>query len=615
MSLPIVLLPKPRQSHPLAEGYTLPQQATILISTARAQDLVFTALRLRQKLAEASGLDWDLSASPAIPAGQVGVALRLAPETGLPREGYRLRVTPAGVEIQASDAAGIYYATCTLVQIVQQSGRSLPGLDILDWPDFAVRGVMLDISRDKVPTMDTLYNLVDRLSTWKFNQFQLYTEHAFAYRNHPVVWAKASPVTGEEILVLDAYCRERFIELVPNQNSFSHMDRWLSHPEYSGLGEISGSFESPYGTIPPFSLCPSDPGSLALIDSLYDELLPHFTSHMVNAGCDETFELGFGRSKAEVDARGEGPVYLEHLLKIYRTLQRRGYRMQFWGDVLIRHPDLVRELPRDIIALEWGYEANHPFEEHGAEFAAAGVPFYVCPGTSSWNTIAGRTDNALGNLRSAAENGLRYGACGYLITDWGDNGHWQVLPISYLGYAAGAAYSWAYEANLDLDLRAAVSRFAFDDPSGAMGSLAYELGNVYKTVSYLPENYSALFRILQKPTEYIQKIAAEIPGEFFFGSEAAIDQAMSNLADSQMSGLEANLIEDEFRQTAALLRHAVRRGRWLLEPSGGEGERKALNADLSEIIANHSRLWLARNRPGGLEDSLSRFETAKADYA
>ena len=74
------------------------------------------------------------------------------------------------------------------------------------------------------------------------------------------------------------------------------------------------------------------------------------------------FELGFGRSKAEVDARGEGPVYLEHLLKIYRTLQRRGYRMQFWGDVLIRHPDLVRELPRDIIALEWGYEANHPFE-------------------------------------------------------------------------------------------------------------------------------------------------------------------------------------------------------------------------------------------------------------
>jgi hypothetical protein len=90
---------------------------------------------------------------------------------------------------------------------------------------------------------------------------------------------------------------------------------------------------------------------------------------------------------------------------------------------------------------------------------------------------------------------------------------------------------------------------------------------------------------------------------------------MSNLADNQMSGPEASLIEDEFRQAASMLRHAVRRGRWVLEPGGGEEERKALGADLSEIITNHSRLWLARNRPGGLEDSLSRFKTAQADYA
>ena len=90
---------------------------------------------------------------------------------------------------------------------------------------------------------------------------------------------------------------------------------------------------------------------------------------------------------------------------------------------------------------------------------------------------------------------------------------------------------------------------------------------------------------------------------------------MSNLADNEMSGPEASLIEEEFRQAASMLRHAVRRGRWVLEPGVGEMERKALGTDLSEIIANHSRLWLARNRPGGLEDSLSFFETAKADYA
>lgn len=75
------------------------------------------------------------------------------------------------------------------------------------------------------------------------------------------------------------------------------------------------------------------------------------------------------------------------------------------------------------------------------------IPFYVCPGTSSWNTVVGRTDNAVANLVSAAHHGRENGAVGYLITDWGDNGHWQTLPVSYLGFMAGAGLAWNAEAN------------------------------------------------------------------------------------------------------------------------------------------------------------------------
>ena len=99
--------------------------------------------------------------------------------------------------------------------------------------------------------------------------------------------------------------------------------------------------------------------------------------------------------------------------------------MQFWGDIILEHPQLVPELPRDVFALEWGYEADHPFAEHGALFSKAGIPFYVCPGTSSWNSIAGRTKNALENQLNAARSGLEHGAVGFLNTDWGDNGHWH----------------------------------------------------------------------------------------------------------------------------------------------------------------------------------------------
>ena len=206
--------------------------------------------------------------------------------------------------------------------------------------------------------------------------------------------------------------------------------------------------------------------------SLFDELLPHFTSKTFNVGCDETFDLGQGRSRAECDRLGTGRVYVDYLRKVYQAVTERDHVMQFWGDIIVQYPELISELPRDAIALEWGYEADHPFDEHGAQFAQAGLTFYVCPGTSSWNSIGGRTDNALGNLRSAAENGLKHGASGYLNTDWGDNGHWQALPISELGFAMGAAYSWAWEANREVDVPRVVSQCVFDDPSGNFGRVA-----------------------------------------------------------------------------------------------------------------------------------------------
>ena len=53
---------------------------------------------------------------------------------------------------------------------------------------------MLDVSRDKVPTIATLTALVDRLASLKVNQVQLYSEHTFAYRDHPEVHAAASPL-------------------------------------------------------------------------------------------------------------------------------------------------------------------------------------------------------------------------------------------------------------------------------------------------------------------------------------------------------------------------------------------------------------------------------------
>ena len=611
----LVLLPAPRSLALAAGHYTVAANRRIVLQGAESGELLMPARYLQATLARYAQTDWELSASALGPAHETGIVLRVSPAKVAHEQGYELTITPEQITIEAQSPVGILYGVYTLAQVVRQGGRELPALHIADWPDFAVRGVMLDISRDKVPRMDTLYELIEMLGSWKVNQVQLYTEHTFAYRQHPDVWAKASPITGDEILALDRFCRERHIELVPNQNSFGHMQRWLTHDRYASLAELHGEFSVPWGTMSgPFSLCPGDPGSLDLVRSLYDELLPHFSSKQFNVGCDETFDLGQGRSKEECEQPGVERVYLDFLHKVHQEVAGRGYTMQFWGDIIVHRPELISELPKDSIALEWGYEANHPFDEHGAMFAQSGIPFYVCPGTSSWNSIAGRTDNAVANLLSAAESGLKHGATGYLNTDWGDNGHWQVLPVSYLGFAVGAAYSWALEANRDMDIAAVVSEHAFQDPSGSMGRLAYDLGNVYKAPAVDLHNSSVLFWTLQRSFEELRK--QEGPTPDFAASLEAIDQAMEPLSTARMQRVDATLITREYENTARMLRHACRRGRLMLEPESAEAdmERKALDEDMRDIIREYEDIWLRRNRPGGLVDSLGALEKARADY-
>ena len=317
---------------------------------------------------------------------------------------------------------------------------------------------MLDVSRDKVPTMATLFALIDRLASWKINQIQLYIEHTFAYRDHQMVWENASPFTAEEIRSLDRYCTERFIDLVPEPEFVR------AHGAVAQTRKISTARRSAQtarrrhgvssGTVRSAFVRPS-PDRSSFLAGLYDELLPNFSSDFFNVGCDETFDIGAGASAAAVAARGMHEVYFEFLQRVHELVQQRGRRMMFWGDIIRAAPEQIGRLREQLpgaIAMVWDYEAQTQFDHDGAKFAAAGVSFYVCPGTSSWCSIAGRTDVMLANVRSAAHSGVLHGATGLLVTDWGDYGHVQYLPISMPGFVVAAALSWCAESNDPLPL-------------------------------------------------------------------------------------------------------------------------------------------------------------------
>ncbi|MEI6972087.1 MAG: family 20 glycosylhydrolase, partial [bacterium] len=524
----------------------------------------------------------------------------------IPAQGYRIEIATSCIQLTGGDEAGLFYALQTLRQLITAAGLVLPEMVIEDHPDFAERGVMLDISRCKVPTMEALSSYVDLFASLKYNQLQLYTEHTFAFAAHEAVWYDASPMTAEQVLALDEYCRRRYIQLVPNFNSFGHAARWVR--EYPDLANC------PHGAICPWGNYRTTEGnsfkpnaaSLRFLDSLYAEFLPNFQSRMFNVGCDETWELGQGWSKPLCDKKGVTGVYVDFLKGIDRLVQKHGRKTMFWGDIILREPEFIRNLPEDIIALNWGYEANHPFDKEGANFSRSGVPFYVCPGTSSWNSLVGRTNNCIANLKSAATNGALHGAAGYLVTDWGDGGHHQYQPFSYPGYLAGACYSWCAATNLDSDIVAGMNQVMFADRGGATGRLAWELGNVHELTGVLRSNSSTLngflfWNMADKPP-YPEAKTANLRK-----AVARLNELEQSLVDCRPMASDGPIVVKELANGLAMARHGLRR---ILASRGKTVNLRPLRHELQHIISQHETLWMARNRHGGLHDSSERLRTA-----
>jgi hypothetical protein len=177
---------------------------------------------------------------------------------------------------------------------------------------------------------------------------------------------------------------------------------------------------------------------------------------------------------------------------------------------------------------------------------------------------------------------------------------------------------WYYEGNRDLDIPAAVGRYAFRDNQDVMGGLAYDLGNVYEESDIRLHNGTILFYLLQARPHELGKqkkalLAGKLDGpEDFRRMRARIDEVMAPLDEAEMDRADADLIRAEFTWAADMLRHACDRAIWMLD--GAATPNETLVGEAQELIDRYQILWLARNRPGGYPDSVARMEAMRDDY-
>lgn len=522
-------------------------------------------------------------------AGWVHLAIDVQGPREAGPEAYRLVVGADGVAITARSATGLRWGLATLVQLLRACPRTLPWLVIEDAPAFAERGFMLDIARDRVPTMATLFELVERMASLKLNHLQLYNEHAFAYVGHEVIWRAADPITPDEMRALDVFAAARGVALTANQNSFGHFDRWLCHPRYAPLGEVDGPYLHPVcGGLNPNTLCPLDPGSLVLVEDLFSQLFPCCSGSYANIGGDEPHDLGQGRSRSACASLGRKHVFSDYLGHVLRAAQRAGKRPQFWCDP---HPNEDGNLPQDLTALVWGYAQDEDFATRLLTHRTVGREVWVAPGTGNWNSYAGRTALRRGNLAQAATQGTAAGAVGLLNTEWGDSGHRQQWPLTLFGMADGAQASWSGGTAFDA---AAAGLHVLG--SAEMGSWLAELGRCDQTLG----------RGNSAPTFH--------DGNCPWGNDADVSTLTGwQVAASTFAELEASMpavggiIEEECRLSVALARFTSDRA--VARRQGADvAVRRSMHLRLVPLGASYRRLWLARSRYGGLEDSYAKLQ-------
>lgn len=386
-------------------------------------------------------------------------------------QAYTLEIKPSIIQIEAADIGGLCSGMQTFRQVIESAeGRNLKCMIIRDWPEFIVRGFYHDVTRGKVPTLATLIALADKMAGYKLNQLQLYVEHTFAFKNQADIWEGADPLTADEIRALDQHCQKLNIDLVPSFSTFGHFYTAIRSRRKEHLNELEiRASERPHSLwdrMQHYTLDCSNPDSLKLIEELLNEYIPLFSSPYFNICCDETFDLGKGRNAGQKEKTGEGLLYLGFLKKVMAIVQRHGKIPMFWGDIILKHPELIKHLPRNVVSLNWDYAAE-PKPRTSALFKQAGLRYYVCPGVQGWRSLINHVPDACANIINFAKQGRRYGAEGLLNTDWGDYGHINLLANCYHGLVFGASAAWNLKAAEDLPrFDASMEAREFGDPTG-----------------------------------------------------------------------------------------------------------------------------------------------------
>ncbi len=299
-------------------------------------------------------------------------------------------------------------------------------------------GVMLDCSRNAVMKPSVLKKFVDYLSAFGYNMLQLYTEDTYEVKNEPYFGYLRGGYKKEEIQEIDAYCKEKGIELIPCIQTLAHLGTIFKYFDYRDIND--------YADI----LLIDEPRTYQLIENMFATLAENFTSRKVHIGMDEAHMVGLGKYLDKHGVCNRYELLKKHLAKVVEIAKKYGFEPMMWSDMFFRmsnngvyslkNPKLPQEAITDVPDVDlvyWDYYQKHKAVYDGMVTAHEkfGKNIWFAGGTWTWVGFAPANRFSLQTMKPAMDVCRARGLDNIFFTLWGDNGKecsfFSVLPSLY----------------------------------------------------------------------------------------------------------------------------------------------------------------------------------------
>ena len=303
--------------------------------------------------------------------------------------------------------------------------------------NFDTFGVMIDMSRNAVMSMDGLKRFLPLLKKMGYNTVMLYTEDTYEVDGEPYFGYMRGRYFKSEMKEIDAFAAGIGMQVIPCIQTLAHLNaafRWGKLPR--DCDDI---------------LMADDERTYELIDHMFATLSKCFASRKIHVGMDEAHSLGRGKHLDRFGYEKAYAIMERHLQKVCEIAKKYGYEVLLWSDMYFRSwnngvaripkcvmpQEIVKSVPQDVTLVYWDYyqtneEAYSGMIENHKQLSDK---IWFAGGSWCWKGLIPFNRYTLETMIPALDACKKQGIRNVILTMWGDDGaecsHFSQLPSLY----------------------------------------------------------------------------------------------------------------------------------------------------------------------------------------